>query len=510
MIIASSPEKTIMRGEGEIEFSCSPPDNLCLQDIMLPDEDPLFLSAQMFDDTGVELLQSADIVYTFEGPDLTVDHIEVVQVTQTVNHTVPLVQNKRTLVRVYPGLADDSPDADAALRVTVALEGFDGASPLAGSPLSPISPWRRAKPVKRAGAKPTMAERRRTLSSVNFLLPPGWTQQAITLRAIVDPAGTVVGDKEENNSRDLPANFQRTNNLSVGYLRFSVPPAAGAAPVAPSMSVSDAGQWVQRVYPVRDGGLAYLELTAAPVPWPTPIIPPGGTLADGRARLHLTLTRIYNLVESSLFIDQIVGYLHSSIVIYAGGNQGDSDPLWSGKPGRSTLVIEQGSQNNRGYLLGHELGHNLGLRHATTVGKPCKGGGNSSWAGKFPDNGIQDIGWDLFGGVGPMIKPPAMTTGDMMGYCWTAWISPYHYEKLFDGGFAPGALTEGRKVKPTRRLQSVPADYFLVSGSIDADGLSGELDPIYRINSATTGDQPVGGSTCIQLQNGGYSSGALF
>ena len=505
MLIASSPEKKISRDDGKVDFPFDCTDNLCLKDIMLPDEDPLFLSAQMFDDTGVELLQSADIIYTFGGPDLTVSHIEVVQVTQTVDNKMPLVRNKQTLVRVYPGLADDSPAADPALKVTVALEGFAGAAPLPGSPRPPTAPWTRAKPVKRpGGAKPTMAERRRPNSSINFVLPTAWTQQPITLRAIVDPAGMVVGDKEKNNALDLPANFQRTNNLSVGYMRFSVPPAAGAAPLTPSNRVADAGAWVQRVYPVRDGGLAYFELTAAPIPW-TPIMQGVASLADGRARLHRTLTRIYNLVERTLFLDQIVGYLDNSIQIYAAGNQGDSNPLWVGGAGRSAIAIEQFGPNNRGALLCHELGHNMGLRHTNVMGKLCFAMSDSPWMTKFTDNGIQDIGWELGapGAPGPRIKRPAMSTGDMMGYCPAPWISPYHYEKLFDGGFAPGRLTEGRKVSLTPRLQSTPADYFLVDGSIAADGLSGRLDPVYRITSSTTGDQPAGGSTCIQLQNGG-------
>ena len=395
MLIASSPEKKISRDDGKVDFPFDCTDNLCLKDIMLPDEDPLFLSAQMFDDTGVELLQSADIIYTFGGPDLTVSHIEVVQVTQTVDNKMPLVRNKQTLVRVYPGLADDSPAADPALKVTVALEGFAGAAPLPGSPRPPTAPWTRAKPVKRpGGAKPTMAERRRPNSSINFVLPTAWTQQRITLRAIVDPAGMVVGDKEKNNALDLPANFQRTNNLSVGYMRFSVPPAAGAAPLTPSNRVADAGAWVQRVYPVRDGGLAYFELTAAPIPW-TPIMQGVASLADGRARLHRTLTRIYNLVERTLFLDQIVGYLDNSIQIYAAGNQGDSNPLWVDGAGRSAIAIEQFGPNNRGALLGHELGHNMGLRHTNVMGKLCFAMSDSPWMTKFTDNGIQDIGWEL-------------------------------------------------------------------------------------------------------------------
>ena len=71
ILVASSPEKQIDKddGEMEIEFSCVPDkEQLCLKDIMLPDDGPVFLGAEMLDPTGNTILQSADVPYMFGMP----------------------------------------------------------------------------------------------------------------------------------------------------------------------------------------------------------------------------------------------------------------------------------------------------------------------------------------------------------------------------------------------------------------------------------------------------------
>ena len=71
ILIASSPEKQIDKddGEMEIEFSCAPDkEQLCLKDIMLPDDGPVFLAAEMLDPTSITILQSTDIPYLFGMP----------------------------------------------------------------------------------------------------------------------------------------------------------------------------------------------------------------------------------------------------------------------------------------------------------------------------------------------------------------------------------------------------------------------------------------------------------
>ena len=117
-----------------------------------------------------------------------------------------------------------------------------------------------------------------------------------------------------------------------------------------------------------------------------------------------------------------------------------------------------------GWIIAHELGHNMNLRHA-----PCGTGGDPSYP--YPDGSIGAWGYD-FGDGGRLVPPSA---SDLMSYCDPRWISDYSFTnalryRLFDEGSAAGAAVAAS----TRSL--------LLWGGLDADSVP-LLEPAFVVEA---------------------------
>jgi hypothetical protein len=80
-----------------------------------------------------------------------------------------------------------------------------------------------------------------------------------------------------------------------------------------------------------------------------------------------------------------------------------------------------------------------------------------------------------------------------MSYCYPKWISPYHWNKLFNE-LAPSSTTSSATI-------SSPQAYVLVSGLVGDDD-SGELDPLVVLESESEPpDTPTGGEYCLAFHD---------
>ena len=116
------------------------------------------------------------------------------------------------------------------------------------------------------------------------------------------------------------------------------------------------------------------------------------------------------------------------------------------------------------FVIGHEIGHNLSLRHA-----PCGGAGGPDPAFPQPTGTIGDRGYDFRGG-GSLVSPHA---ADIMSYCGPPrWISGYGFTKAMnyrlrtENGASATAVASARAPVPAE----APTRTLLLWGGVDARG----------------------------------------
>ena len=159
------------------------------------------------------------------GPDLRPNAMEVSQGIQNLDNEMPLVEDRRTIVRVYVENAGLIPFATDVSNVRARLYATRGGANVSGSPINaknhPIT-------VQADGG-----DRRNLDDSFWFYLPSGWRSGTVTLRAVIDYNDTVDESNEGNNEITETVTFHEaeTFNLVVVplHLHINGDPSQGTA-----------------------------------------------------------------------------------------------------------------------------------------------------------------------------------------------------------------------------------------------------------------------------------------
>ena len=368
---------------------------------------------------------------------LSCDGVEVTQAIQNMNHDVPLVARKRTVVRVYLSANTGAP---------IAVQGILKARRL------PNGPWRAVRSLGPATIDPAengqlRLKREQESKSLNFLLPEsvchaGFTEVRLVILHQTGPFALL---KVPANAR-RKVRFQVTPPLRVRILgvRFQ----GGSPQVSMSPSVLDytlIQSWLGRAYPVASVEWSQAAVDA-PQAWPFDAsiintfvrgIRTTDVLGGVDARTHY-----YGLVS-----DGGGGFFMRGL---ASGIPGAADPstVASGPTGPNTWGWDlDGSYGD--WYTGHELGHTYGRFHAEFCGAaggapyPFVNGQLSNADGAFVGFDTGDPAHGL-----PMRALPGTIWHDVMTYCTFQWLSTFTYTGIRDrliqeDGLPAGAVLPG-------------------------------------------------------------------
>ena len=377
---------------------------------------------------------------------LSVSNILVTQGVQHLSNNVPLIENRRTFVRVFA----QSNGLDAT-GVTAFLYGSWSGAGEAG-PLLPVNPAGTKLTVRNTSVQEDINQ------AFLFELPWEWTtKDDLRLRVQLNPYQLPLETNYGDNSFGVgPFDFKPSGRLAVQFVSFGF--ALNNQTHYPSLvdDVFASYSWIRRVYPVAstpgfmndpspgfrpnnwlvfDAGLAARVSRMSPECQIPPYIirdQNGNITKDDRqfcasayTNAQMVTLRQENGLSNDIFMYGMVRDLGGGLFPrgQAGGGGVSSGPAGPGWVG---------------FYAGHEIGHTLGRGHPLTGNGQCElGGGDPSPS--YPNARIGPVSGVVegFDGGDPVYGiPRAVLPGpnwvDMMAYCHPQWISDQNYKKLFE------------------------------------------------------------------------------
>jgi hypothetical protein len=357
------------------------------------------------------------------------DGREATQAIQDVNHTIPLVASKRTVIRMYLS----SPSIGSA-AVTVRGELALRRSP--GGPVVTI-PSDNTVVLSPAQIGQLDAKRRNVQLSLNFLLPVDQTTAGplhFSLASLTNASTGIPFDVSLNNlNATTTVTFTASAPLRVRILGISYQ--QGTPPVTHTPAQLDfdlINSWLRRAYPV-DQVISSQAIVAATA---TPPFGCGDINAQVAAIRALDVsggtdrrTHYYGLVSDGGFFMRGCA---AALPVQADPSAVASGP--TGNPATQGPNFNWDTDGSYGdWYTGHELAHTLGRLH------PGSGCGESSDDPNYPFvNGQLANADNAFVGFDdgdpaqnlPMVALPGVDWHDAMTYCRFQWLSSYTYEGI--------------------------------------------------------------------------------
>lgn len=386
--------------------------------------------------------------------DLFISGLEVTQGMQTEQNTIGLVAGRTTVLRAYARTTGSTAVEGVSLSIAASRNGVA----LAGSPLI-VGPL----PVSPSPSRGVF------VSTFNATLPAAWSSGRVMLTVVVDSAQVVAEANETNNALDLTLDFIPIQPLDVMIVpvRYTHTPNGQTYPAPISDTISGV---IGRLFPVP----------AVNIAWHAPIDFVGDL--SGSSAWGTLLDRVTALRQSEVGSSSPRVY-YGLVPIQNGTGRWFTSGIagigWLG--GYRASVGLDLSGTSAGLIAAHEIGHNLGRRHA-----PC---GNPSGVDPnypYPDGSIGQFGLDV---VTLRVWSPVAPDNakDLMSYCGPAWISDYTYAALLG---ALGSAAQAQVAAP-------PQSGVLVRVELP-EGSPPLIRPIYAL-SGVVPDAPAASEYAIRL-----------
>ena len=334
--------------------------------------------------------------------------LEAVQVVQDWRNSVPLIGDKRTLVRAHiESFTTNQVRVEGAL-----LRGFRNGAELAGSPLSPANAGGFVMASTNAALR-----RGEGTAALNFFLPTNWLTGVVDLR--LDAPGVlcreIAGTPNDCTTR---LTFEPAAELQVNLVRVKWFETNGTEVTATMDQAQELANRLVASFPI-----AKLHWITTEITWTNP----GPT--DVAPLLHA--------VDYQRVLDRCANGCERISYGFLAGSRGGGIAYTPGQASVGWLDRPTGFGRNRH---AHELGHNLGRGHATlaVLGTNAAGrrlgfcgetarpanpdfpfffeiGGSTNAALGPMTSGANDIAYGYDSNLGQIVDP--FRTHELMGYC---------------------------------------------------------------------------------------------
>ena len=352
----------------------------------------------------------------------------LVQAVQSRAFPVPLVAGRPALLRVFPTAARAAGAGVPAIRTRFFVDGRE-------THLEYV-------PGK-SEAIPTRVDEGSAPTSVSAEIPGSVVQPGLEMVVEVDPDGTL--DPALGVARRIPAAGRLAVDVrTLPPLDLTVVPFLWAQ--VPDSSILDA---VRGMAADPQGDALLADVRA--------LLPVGVLDLTAHEPVLSSSNDAHRLLEETEAIRALEGGDGHYLGTMAGPVTGPSGVAFL--PGRAGFSIP------RSGTIAHELGHNLGLRHA-----PCGGAGDPDPSFPHPDGSAGAWGYDF--ARGELVRPE---TPDLMSYCGPPdGISDYHFANALRY-----RLFEARKAAVPA---AAPARSLLLWGGADAAGAP-FLNPVFVVEA---------------------------
>jgi len=396
---------------------------------------------------------AGSVTFTAQGLDaltISIDSVQLNQSTQNTDGSLPAVAGRPGLLRIV--LRADRANLETPdVRVRLFRDG--------------VQQWERVLPARIVGV-PTAPALWVENQTWNIALTAAEVQPGVAIEAVADPQQAITLANREatrfpRGGGVAPLDVRELAPLELRFIRIEASRNGGAVANITNSSLDTFTSSTRRWLPV------------------------GGLQASLRSAIFVTdldLTSEDNII-------QLLGDVRTLRIAEATGREYFHGimPAVIGLPvaGMAYLLSTPGNLSARVGLsydrlpdgsdtVAHELGHNMGRRHA-----PCNDPGGLDPNFPYADGGIGHAGYDIDERI---LRGPGGIF-DFMGYCRPRWISDYNYSAILDWRRSDPTAFQPVPGEPDPLADALgqPGPGILIWGRVSEGGV--ELNPVFSLEA---------------------------